>query len=139
MFERVGAIVSIDAMGCQMEIAKQIVNDGGDFVLAVKDNHPKLCEAVHQFFQARYENENFVALVIGLLKRDTSKGSLIGKRKKAEHSVPRKTPIRNDFLMRNPLTEVLPVGYGVTLTVARVTQAIDDSLSGCVRKLDNRR
>src|SRR5216683_1472183 len=33
-----GAIVSIDAMGCQKEIAKRIVARGGDYVLAVKGN-----------------------------------------------------------------------------------------------------
>ena len=59
MLELKGAIISIDAMGCQKEIAKQIVNGGGDYVLALKDNHPKLCEAVNQFFLERYEQEDF--------------------------------------------------------------------------------
>lgn len=53
-----GAIVSIDAMGCQKEIAKQIVDGGGDYVLALKDNQPKLCEAVQSFFLERHENED---------------------------------------------------------------------------------
>jgi len=37
-----GAIVSIDAMGCQKEIAKKIVAGGGDYVLAVKGNQETL-------------------------------------------------------------------------------------------------
>ena len=37
-----GALVTIDAMGCQKEIAKQIVAGGGDYVLTVKDNQPNL-------------------------------------------------------------------------------------------------
>jgi predicted transposase YbfD/YdcC len=37
-----GAIVSIDAMGCQKEIAKKIVAGGGDYVLAVKANQETL-------------------------------------------------------------------------------------------------
>jgi len=41
-----GAIVTIDAMGCQKEIAEQIVVQEGDYVLAVKDNQPKLHQAV---------------------------------------------------------------------------------------------
>ena len=61
MLELKGAIVSIDAMGCQKEIAKQIVQDGGDYVLALKDNHPKLCQAVTQFFLDRHEQEDFRA------------------------------------------------------------------------------
>ena len=34
-----GCIVTIDAMGCQKAIAKQIRQGKGDYVLAVKDNH----------------------------------------------------------------------------------------------------
>ena len=37
-----GALVTIDAMGCQKEIAQQIVDGGGDYVLTVKDNQPGL-------------------------------------------------------------------------------------------------
>ena len=35
-------LITIDAMGCQKEIVEQIVAGGGDFVIAVKDNQPKL-------------------------------------------------------------------------------------------------
>jgi predicted transposase YbfD/YdcC len=59
MLELKGAIVSIDAMGCQKKIAKQIVDGGGDYVLAVKDNQPQLSEAVTTFFLDRHENEDF--------------------------------------------------------------------------------
>ena len=45
-----GAIVSIDAMGCQTKIAKQIVAQGGDYLLAVKDNQPKLHKAIQEYF-----------------------------------------------------------------------------------------
>src|SRR5262249_26089887 len=33
-----GALVSIDAMGCQKAIAQKIIDGGGDYVLTVKDN-----------------------------------------------------------------------------------------------------
>ncbi len=39
-----GALVSIDAIGCQKTIAKQIVGQGGDYLLAVKANQPALLE-----------------------------------------------------------------------------------------------
>ena len=45
-----GAIVTIDAMGCQTAIAGQIVAGGGDYVLAVKDNQPQLAAALRDFF-----------------------------------------------------------------------------------------
>ncbi len=44
-----GAIVTIDAMGCQKEIAKQIVNKEADYVLALKGNQGTLCEDVELF------------------------------------------------------------------------------------------
>ena len=40
------ALITIDAMGCQKDIARDIVAGGGDFVIAVKDNQPKLSEAI---------------------------------------------------------------------------------------------
>ena len=43
-----GCLVSIDAMGCQTEIAETILQQGGDYLLAVKGNQPKLFEAVRQ-------------------------------------------------------------------------------------------
>ena len=41
-----GATVTIDAMGCQTEIARQITDAEGDYVLAVKDNQPTLYQRV---------------------------------------------------------------------------------------------
>jgi predicted transposase YbfD/YdcC len=43
--------VTIDAMGCQRAIAEQIVQQGGDYVLALKRNHEHLYEAVEALFQ----------------------------------------------------------------------------------------
>lgn len=53
-----GAIVTIDAMGCQKDIARQIVDQGGDYMLALKGNHPELYRDVSQFFEAQ-EKEQF--------------------------------------------------------------------------------
>src|SRR5262249_61252675 len=43
------AVVTIDAMGCQKEIACDIVGGGGDFVISVKDNQPTLREAIETY------------------------------------------------------------------------------------------
>ena len=45
-----GATVTIDAMGCQTAIARQVVEQGADYVLALKDNHPTLHERVRLAF-----------------------------------------------------------------------------------------
>lgn len=42
LLELKGALVTIDAIGCQKAIAQQIVAAGGDYLLAVKDNQPTL-------------------------------------------------------------------------------------------------
>lgn len=45
-----GCIVTIDAIGCQTEIARKIVDQDGDYLLAVKDNQGKLADALRDFF-----------------------------------------------------------------------------------------
>lgn len=42
MMELAGSTVTIDAMGCQREIAGQIIGQSGDYLLAVKENQPTL-------------------------------------------------------------------------------------------------
>lgn len=46
-----GCLVTIDAMGCQREIAQNIVDAGGDYLLAVKGNQEILAEDVEQEFK----------------------------------------------------------------------------------------
>lgn len=50
-----GATVTIDAMGCQKEIAQTIIDRKGDYLLALKDNHPKLSAAVEEQFTKALE------------------------------------------------------------------------------------
>ncbi len=45
-----GCIVSIDAMGCQKSIAEKIIDNGGDYVLAVKGNQKNLHDEIYSFF-----------------------------------------------------------------------------------------
>src|SRR3954471_20074608 len=45
-------VVTADAMGCQREVAQTIVEQGGDYVLAVKDNQPTLHAEVRAAFAA---------------------------------------------------------------------------------------
>jgi predicted transposase YbfD/YdcC len=49
--ELAGAVVTIDAMGCQREIASQIVARRADYVLAVKENQPGLLADIKDSFQ----------------------------------------------------------------------------------------
>src|SRR5436305_2351298 len=52
-----GAIVTIDAMGTQKGIARQISDGGGDYVLALKGNHETLYRAVVEHIDEQLEGD----------------------------------------------------------------------------------
>jgi predicted transposase YbfD/YdcC len=51
MLELQGAIVTIDAMGCQKKIVQDIVSKNADYVIAVKENQPGLYQEIELFFR----------------------------------------------------------------------------------------
>jgi predicted transposase YbfD/YdcC len=116
-----GAIVTIDAMGCQKEIAKKIVDAKGDYVLAVKDNQPKLHEAIKELFS------------------DERQGDLL-KMPHREHQTSEKGHGRKDErcyvlakIPRNvPFKDAWPGATAVGMAV-RVTEKSDGTTSGDVR------
>ncbi len=57
LLELSGAMVTIDAMGCQTEIAGRIVAAGADYCLAVKDNQPTLHRGIIDFFERHVEDD----------------------------------------------------------------------------------
>jgi predicted transposase YbfD/YdcC len=50
-------LITIDAMGCQKNIVAQIVDGGGDAVIAVKDNQPNLKAAIKAHFKEHLERD----------------------------------------------------------------------------------
>jgi predicted transposase YbfD/YdcC len=52
-----GAIITIDAMGTQKAIAAQIVEQGADYVLALKGNQETLHDAVIEYIDKHSEND----------------------------------------------------------------------------------
>jgi|WetSurMetagenome_2_1015567.scaffolds.fasta_scaffold179516_1 predicted transposase YbfD/YdcC len=57
-----GCIVTIDAAGCQTDIAQQIIAQGGDYVLALKDNQPTIAADVALLFNDCHSRpENYSA------------------------------------------------------------------------------
>jgi predicted transposase YbfD/YdcC len=57
LVELYGAIVTIDAMGCQAEIARAIVGGGGDYILAVKRNQPTLHDGIVEHVLGHMEDD----------------------------------------------------------------------------------
>ena len=58
ILELKGCIVTIDAIGCQKEIAETIVEKQADYVLAVKGNQKYLHEAIKDYFEEAIANGN---------------------------------------------------------------------------------
>jgi len=77
-----GALVTIDAMGCQREIAEAIRAKGADYLLALKDNWPTLAEDVRLLFEREPagEDEFFVSV-------DGDHGRIETRRCRVSHDV----------------------------------------------------
>lgn len=50
MMEIEGAVITIDAMGCQTKIAEKIVDNGADYILGLKENQQGLYDEVANYF-----------------------------------------------------------------------------------------
>jgi predicted transposase YbfD/YdcC len=51
-----GSVVTADALNCQKDIAKLVIEQGGDYALALKSNQPSLHEDVKLFFEDAFSN-----------------------------------------------------------------------------------
>lgn len=70
MLELSGCLVTIDAMGCQTQIAHDIVAAKADYVLAVKGNQPTLHDGIQMFFE-RAIVHSFEKLKIKVSRHET--------------------------------------------------------------------
>jgi len=116
-----GAIVTIDAMGCQKNIAKKIIDAHGDYVLAVKDNQPKLHEAIKEVFSDPRQGDLMKMPHRECQTTDNSHG-----RKDQRYYVLAKMP--QDFPWKDKWPGVRAIGMAV-----RVTEKPDGTTSGDAR------
>lgn len=70
-------IITIDAMGCQKNIAEQIINQKGDYVLAVKGNHGNLLHDIEDSFKLLKSESTTEELDMGHGRVETRKCSVI--------------------------------------------------------------
>jgi len=128
-----GAMVTIDAMGCQKEIAQRIVQAKGDYVLAVKDNQPKLHEAIKDFFSDERQRQ---LAKLPHRQHETSETSHGRK----EHRCYVLAKIPKQFPLRDQWPKAAAMGMAV-----RVTEHADGSTTGdtryflCSRYISGRR
>ena len=77
-----GALVTIDAMGCQREIAEAIRAKGADYLLALKENWPTLAQDVRLFFERERVAKNEVCVTV-----DGDHGRIETRRCRVSHDV----------------------------------------------------
>jgi predicted transposase YbfD/YdcC len=102
-------IVTTDAMGCQKEIAQTIVEGGGDYILAVKDNQPTLQAEIQAAFAQDATPEKASVRVYSTT--DTGHG-------RAEHRAVRVLPARGH------LSAAQSAAWLGVLTVVMVTRVV---------------
>jgi predicted transposase YbfD/YdcC len=100
-----GCLITIDAMGCQTKIAKQVVDGAGDYLLAVKGNQPKLLVAMNKVFSIS-ELESATENVLS----QTEKGH--GREKTRHHMVTHDLTELGDIAFEWP--ELKSLGYIVS-------------------------
>jgi predicted transposase YbfD/YdcC len=72
-----GCIITIDAMGCQQEIAKKIISKQADYVLSVKENQPDLLEDIQDSFRVLKTTDVFEHVDYDHGRIETRKCSII--------------------------------------------------------------
>lgn len=75
-----GCIVTIDAMGCQKDIATAIIAGGAEYCLAVKDNQPKLRADLVQVFDAARTDPAILATMDYFETHDKGHGRVEARR-----------------------------------------------------------
>jgi predicted transposase YbfD/YdcC len=107
--ELTNTLVTIDAMGCQKEIARDIVAGGGDFVIAVKDNQPSLRMAMGAYFEKHLERD------LEDLKYRSHETTERGHGRLDERSY-FLTKVPPDFPLRKDWPWIKAIGYTVRVT-----------------------
>jgi predicted transposase YbfD/YdcC len=115
------AVVTIDAMGCQKDIARDIVDGGGDFVIAVKGNQPKLSEAIGALVMKHLEGE------LKALKHRSHETNEHGHGRRDERSY-FVAQVPSDFAAKEEWPWIKAIG-----TAVRITTHADGSQSDEVR------
>jgi predicted transposase YbfD/YdcC len=103
------SLITIDAMGCQKDIARDIVNGGGDFVIGLKDNQPKLREAVETHFDKHLELD---LEYLQYRSHETSESSH-GRIDERSYFL---TKIPPDFALKKEWPWIKAIGYSLRVT-----------------------
>ncbi len=90
------AIVTIDAAGCQKNIAQQIIDGGGDYVLALKGNQETLYQAVEKYFDEQVDRD-FAGVPVNYWVEEEKSHGRLDKRYYYQLAVPQDLPGRGKW------------------------------------------
>ena len=82
------AVVTIDAAGCQTNIAEQIIQGGGDYVLALKGNQGTLHRAIETYFDALVQKD-FVGVAYSQWNEEEESHGRLDQRYYYQLAIPR--------------------------------------------------
>jgi predicted transposase YbfD/YdcC len=108
ILELTGAIVTIDAMGCQKEIAEKVRSRGADYVLAAKDNQPHLLEDLSDHFDKVFEDETTLPSAQRHATKEKNRGRL-------ERRIYTSTPVPEDLRNRHAWRDLKSVGCVISV------------------------
>ena len=108
VLELTGAIVTIDAIGCQKEIAAKVRQRRADYVLAVKDNQPHLHEDLSDHFDRVLEDEEVLPPTRCRATKEKNRGRL-------EHRTYIAAPVPEDLRNREAWCDLRSVGCVVSV------------------------
>jgi predicted transposase YbfD/YdcC len=115
-----GTVITIDAMGCQKEIARDIVEGGGDFVISVKDNQPTLREWIEAYFRGHLERD---LEDLRYRNHETSE-SAHGRLDERSYFL---TRIPRDFALKSEWPWIKAIGYALRVTRHADGQETDET------------
>jgi predicted transposase YbfD/YdcC len=105
-----GSLVTIDAMGCQTEIAQQIVAADADYCLAVKGNQPTLHQGLVDFFLDHMEDD-FARTKV---RRYVTEEQGHGRQERREYSI---CPVPDDLPDRQRWQGIKAIGMVINITL----------------------
>jgi predicted transposase YbfD/YdcC len=104
-----GCVVTIDAMGCQREIVKKIVEKDADYVIAVKKNQPTLHEQIKQLFKEAIETHGKDLNMSSFNSREMNRG---------------REEIRNYLMITDVAERIDPLGKWEKLTSVGMVESV---------------
>jgi predicted transposase YbfD/YdcC len=110
MLEISGCLVTIDAMGCQTEIAQAILDAGAHYVLAVKKNQPTLYEGIdwHFFYRTRIHDRRLP------MSHHATQENAHGRQEKRSYFV---CPVPRDLPDRQRWPQLAAIGMAINESV----------------------